>query len=158
MNWLEPTRLFATGYTMNRCLTLLTFLALGTAACGDREPPKPADSSVSPAVTAVAMPVYPDERSREIIEHMHLHADQYDKLKQALDQGDIWGAMTPAYWLSRHDEVEGLPAEWQVHATGMRKAAFAVESATDIDVARAAAEQIAVHCRGCHEAAGAAVP
>ena len=143
---------------MNRYVFCLTVLALGAAACSDREPPKPAGSSPSSSVTVVAEAEQSNETYAVFIDHMHLHADQYDKLMQALDADDIWGAMTPAYWLSRHDTVEGIPDEWQKHATGMRKAAFAVESANDLEVARAAAAQIAEHCRGCHEAAGAAVP
>ena len=86
--------------------------------------------------------------------HMHIHADQLDNLNFALADDDLYGAMTPAYWLSRHDEISGAPASWQPYLTGMRKAAFQVESATDLATARAAAKKIGEQCQGCHAATG----
>ncbi len=87
------------------------------------------------------------------VQHMHRHARQIDKLNLALAEGDFDGAMTPAYWLSRHDAVDGIPPELQKHLQGMRAAARDVEESTDFDTARTAAEQITVHCQGCHAAA-----
>jgi len=72
----------------------------------------------------------------------------------ALADDDLVGAMTPAFWLSRHDGVEGIPVEWQQYVTGMRQAASAVEAANDLETARVAAERISDQCQACHNAAG----
>ena len=128
------------------------------AACGEREPAESPEAA-APAQEPVAETAAPQPQAdvtEAFLNHMHLHADQLDKLNYALDDGDLWGAMTPAYWLSRHETVEGVPEEWQVHAANMRQAAFEVESATRIENARAAAAKIAAACQGCHEAAGVA--
>ena len=85
---------------------------------------------------------------------MHAHAERVDELMYALDDGDLDGARTAAYWLSRHKTVEGIPDEWQMFVTGMREAASRVKGAADLQAARAAAEAISPHCQGCHAAAG----
>jgi len=88
------------------------------------------------------------------LQHMHRHAEYLDALNIALAEGDFDAAMTPAYWLSRHDEVDGLPAEWQRYIESVREAARAVEDSADLESARAAAEPITMQCQGCHTAAG----
>ncbi len=92
-------------------------------------------------------------RDAEFIDHMHAHAEQLDNLNFALADDDLEGAMTAAYWLSGHQEVAGIKEEWRPFLTGMREAAQAVEEATDIETARAAAERINDQCQGCHAAA-----
>jgi predicted amidohydrolase YtcJ len=96
---------------------------------------------------------YPSVDS-EFLEHMHRHAEYLDALNIALAEGDFDAAMTPAYWLSRHDEVDGIPAEWQPYLESVREAAHNVESSADLESARAAAEPITAQCQGCHTAAG----
>ena len=59
-----------------------------------------------------------------------------------------------AYWLSRHETVNGIPADRQPYVVGMREAARNVEEATDLMAARAAAEGITQQCQGCHVASG----
>ena len=66
----------------------------------------------------------------------------------------LGGAMTAAYWLSGHQEVEGIEEEWRPFLQGMREAAQAVEEAGDLETARAAAERINDNCQGCHDLAG----
>ena len=88
------------------------------------------------------------------LRHMHWHAEKLDELNFALADGDLEGASTSAYWLARHDQVEGMPAELQPFLDGMRASALVVEGATDLDTARTAAEQINEQCQACHEAAG----
>ena len=144
--------------------------ALALAACGKQEPPAPQEAEPPEAAAPVAepeaaeMPAAPEaptepqaEIDVEFMHHMHAHAEQLDDLMFALADGDLDAAMTPAYWLSRHKTVSGVPEEWQQYVTGMREAASAVESASDLDTARAAAEEITVHCQGCHTAAGLTV-
>ena len=132
-------------------------IAFGLAACGEQEPP--ATQQAEPPATApeATEPLQAEKPvNQEFIDHMHAHAEQLDELMFALADDDLAGAMTPAYWLSRHRTVSGVPDAWQQYVDGMREAALAVESATDLETARAAAEQITVHCQGCHAAAGVA--
>jgi hypothetical protein len=131
---------------------LLVGLALGIAACSKNEPaaPEPADEMADEAAMEMAV----DWRNEALIEHMHRHADYVDELNLALEEGDLAAARTPAYWLSQHDLVEGLPPELQIYADGMRAAAAAVGAADNLEEARLAAEGIDVQCQGCHEAAG----
>ena len=117
----------------------ITAIILGLAACGEREQPE-AQQAESPAAGAA--------------EATEAHAEQLDELMFALADDDLNGAMTPAYWLSSHDSVEGVPDEWQQHVTGMRVAAAEVGKAGDLETARAAAEKISRHCQACHAAAG----
>ena len=154
---------------MNVHLLWVVAIALALTACSEQQTPAQPEESEEPQVAAPAIEAEePDELqesaepedavSQEFIYHMHAHADQMDELMFALSDGDLDRAMTPAYWLSRHKTVEGVPEDWRPHVIGMREAALAVESATDIDAARAAAEQISVHCQGCHAAAGVMTP
>jgi cytochrome c556 len=85
---------------------------------------------------------------------MHAHAEQLDELMFALADDDLEAAATPAFWLSRHDTVDGIPEEWQEYVTGMREAAAEVEAASDLEAAKAAAEDISDQCQACHNAAG----
>ena len=139
---------------------LIVGLAVCISACGKKEPP--AQESAVEAPPPAAEPVAEEapatqaesKRSEEFIDHMHAHAEQLDNLNFALADDDLEGAMTAAYWLSGHQEVEGLDEAWRPYLVGMREAAQAVEEAGDLDTARAAAEQINEQCQGCHEAAG----
>jgi len=127
------------------------------AACGEQKAPPEEPPAAAPAVeTEVNAEPAPEEPmvNQALIDHMHAHAEHMDELMYALSDGDFEGAMTSAYWLSRHESVAGVPEEWQQYVIGMREAALAVERATDLDTARTAAEEITVHCQGCHAAAG----
>lgn len=110
------------------------------------------EAATTAADAVVAEAAAPHDES--FLRHMHWHAEKLDELNFALEDGDLEGAGTSAYWLSRHDQVEGIPAELQPYLDGMRAAALAVEAATDLDAARAGAEQINAQCQACHLAAG----
>lgn len=136
-----------------KVLTLLTAMfALSLAGCGKQESTEPAQAASEPAAPAPQAQAMQFDQA--FIDHMHAHAEQLDELMFALADDDLDGAMTPAYWLSRHDAVSGVPDEWQQYIAGMRSAALAVEASTDLEAARAAAEEISVQCQGCHTAAG----
>lgn len=155
---------------MNVHLLWVIAIAFFLAACGDKQ--APAEPEEAPVAAPATEPVVPEEAeepqaqaepehavSEAFIDHMHAHAEQMDDLMFALADGDLDGAMTPAYWLSRHRTVSTeVPEDWQEHIQGMREAALAVEASTDIESARAAAEQISVHCQGCHSVAGVVTP
>ena len=134
---------------------VLTSFALCLAACGKQEPADARQAAnhdaAPPAEEATGkQPIF----DQAFVDHMHAHAEQLDELMFALADGDLEGAMTPAFWLSRHDAVEGVPEDWQQYVTGMREAAAAVETAADIEAAQVAAERISGQCQACHAAAG----
>lgn len=137
---------------MNIHTLWIVAIALCLSACGKQEPAEPQppenDQSAAPAdKTIVAF----DEA---FLDHMHAHAERLDDLMFALADDDLAGASTPAYWLSQHETVTGVPEEWQQYVTSMRNAAVEVEMADDLDTARAAAEEISAQCQECHAAAG----
>ena len=140
----------------------ITAIMLGIAGCGKQEQPE-AQQAESPA-PAAAEAEAPEaaasaaEVKQAFIDHMHAHAEQLDELMFALADGNLDGAMTPAYWLSSHDSVEGIPEDWLQFVVGMRTAAAEVEEATDLESARAAAERISEYCQACHTAAGVETP
>jgi hypothetical protein len=116
-----------------------------------------------PAVEASPVEASPDEaslvenmewRNEAFLDHMHAHAEKLDELNFALADGDLAGAMTPAYWLSHHDTLDGIPEDLQSYVTGIRAAASSVEEATDLETARAEAQRITEECQGCHDATG----
>jgi hypothetical protein len=130
-------------------------LALCVFACTREEPITPPVDDEAKATAPVSSP--PPIRKKAwqsdvFLAHMHRHAQQLDKLNLALAEGDFDAAMTPAYWLSRHEQVTGLPDEWQPYLSGVRSAARDVEASADAEAARAAAERITVECQGCHTA------
>ena len=89
-----------------------------------------------------------------IVKHMHAHADQVDLIDIALDDEDLEAAKLPARWLWRHDRMSDVPTDWLPYLVSMRAAARAVESAPDLETARAASKRITEQCQACHAAAG----
>ena len=130
----------------------ITAIALCFAACTKQEPvePPPPENAKAAAPVEETSPKF-DEA---FIIHMHDHAEKLDDLMFALADDDLEGAATPAYWLSQHETVDGVPDEWRAYITSMRNAAYEVETANDLETARAAAEEITVQCQACHAAAG----
>ena len=144
---------------MNTNMIFLIGLVVGIAGCAEKEQTATEQANaVPPAVSTVEPEAAPaqieDWRSSNFLEHMHAHAEHFDDLDYALDDGDFDGVMTPAYWLSRHESLGGLPADLQPFLVRMREAGRVVEETKDLAAARAAAEQISQQCLGCHTAAG----
>lgn len=135
---------------------LLIAFVFCLAACSKREPAEPEAPAAEPAANAAEAAAERPQFDQAFIDHMHAHAEQLDELMFALADDDLEGALTPAYWLSRHEAVEGIPEDWQQYVTGMREAAAAVETAQDLEAAKAAAERISGQCQACHSAAGIA--
>lgn len=133
---------------------LLTAFTLCLVACSKQEPAEPEQPAAEQAAVVEEVAAQTPEFDQAFIDHMHAHAEQLDELMFALADDDLEGAMTPAFWLSRHDAVEGIPEEWLQYVTGMREAAAAVEAANDLETAKAAAENISNQCQACHTAAG----
>lgn len=133
---------------MKNKVLLMVVVAAGIVGCAEKEQAAPESASVAEA------PPVEEWRNSAFVDHMHAHADYLDELNYALDDDDLEGAGTPAYWLSRHQTVPGLPEELLPHVERMREAARAVGAADDLDTARAAARQVGKACTGCHEAAG----
>ena len=137
---------------------LLVGLSLGMVGCAKEEQPmiEPADDAKAATDTIASTPGNEPWKNEAFVKHMHLHAEKLDDLNFALADGDLEGAMTPAYWLSSHETFDDVQQEWLPFLYGMRNEAEAVEAATDLDTARAAAERITAHCQSCHAAAGIA--
>jgi len=140
-------------------LLLIIGLAVGIAACAEKEQAAPEQASeaepAAPEVASEAMPMQAEDwRNSTFMEHMHEHADHLDDLNFALDDGDLEGAMVAAYWLSRHETVSGLPENLQPYVVRMREAASDVEEANNLDTARAAARKIGTACQACHAETG----
>lgn len=131
------------------------------AACNKQSPTEkvPAEGAAveAPAGESTAVEKSPPaatEFGQAFVDHMHVHAARMDEMMFALADGDLVAAGTPAYWLSRHPADDRIPDDWLTHLESMREAAREVDIATDLETARAAAEQITIHCQGCHAAAG----
>ena len=144
---------------MNTHTLWITAIALCLAACSKQEPaelqPPENDQAAAPADE---VPVRESEFNEAFMNHMHDHAAKLDDLMFALADDDLVGAGTPAYWLSQHATLDGIPEEWKNYVTRMRNAAYEVETASDLDTARAAAIEISAQCQGCHTVAGVNVP
>lgn len=137
-------------------------ITLCLAACSKQEPAEPeapesGDAAAPAAETAAAVEEADSTFDAAFVSHMHAHAEKLDELMFALADDDLVGAATPAYWLSQHETIDGVPEEWQNYLTGMRNAAYEVETADNLETARAAAEDISAQCQGCHTAAGVKV-
>lgn len=141
---------------MNLHQLLVVGLILSVTACAEKEQvnsepmdeaPMTAPEAVDPAAGNASW------QNDSFLEHMHLHAEKLDDLNYALADDDLEGAKTPAFWLSRHDTVSDVQPEWLQFLYGMRIEAEAVEAATDLETARAAAARINAQCQGCHEIA-----
>lgn len=133
---------------------LLAAIVLCFSACTKRESAEPGPSATEQAASAPEAAAEQPQFDQAFIDHMHAHAEQLDELMFALADDDLEGALTPAYWLSRHESVEGIPDDWQQYVTGMREAAAAVETAQDLETAKTAAERISNQCQACHSVAG----
>ncbi len=146
-------------------MLLVIGFAAGIVGCAEKEQAVPGQGSeteaATPAVTE-APAVEPEATAAQtkewidsaFMDHMHVHAEQLDDLNFALADGDLEAAGMPAYWLSRHKTVGGLPSDLRQFVIRMREAARAVEEADDLVAAGAAAEQISAECQGCHAAVG----
>ena len=132
----------------------ITAIALCLAACSKQEPIEPQATENDQVAAVKDTPKSGAGFDEAFIEHMHDHAAKLDDLMFALADDDLEGASTPAYWLSQHEMVEGVPDEWRNYITSMRNAAYEVETATDLETARAAADEISAQCQGCHTTAG----
>ena len=128
----------------------LAFLITG---CAEKEQATSTAEDVA-AKAAEEMPkVDPAEMGTDaFVAHMHVHAEQLDKINAALSFGNLEAAQTPAYWLSRHEGVSGPLYDWEAYLDEMRAGARDVADAPDLASARAAAERIVEGCQGCHAA------
>ena len=114
-------------------------------SAGTAQKSTPAEMGKSPSVPAA------------VLRHMHMHAAQLDQLNVALRAGNLEAAGTPAYWLSKHDTVSDLPKGWRPYVEQMRAEAKAVDVATDLATARAAAARLSDTCNACHLANGKSI-
>lgn len=140
-------------------LVLIGVMSGLLAACADKETDAVAETDAQPpAARTAAPPAMPEPEpspDREaFINHMHVHSIHLERINEALAAGDLEAAETPAYWLSTHDAIDGLPRGWGRHLAGIRDEAYSIQTTDDIEWARSAAGRIADNCRACHEANG----
>jgi hypothetical protein len=135
-----------------RTLWLVGFAVVITG-CAEKEEVAPAAGDVA-ATAAEEMPeLEPAEMGTDaFLAHMHLHAEQLDKMNAALSFGNLEAAQTPAYWLAKHKRVSGPLYDWEAYVDEMRAGALEVSDAPDLATARAAANRIVEACQGCHAA------
>ena len=129
---------------------LVVGLIVGITGCAEKEE-APAEAASAPAPDPVAIEVWQNE---SFIEHMHAHAERLDELNFALADGDLEAAKASANWLSSHETDSDIQADWMPHLYRMRAEAEAVEAASDIETAQAAAMRITAQCQECHAAVG----
>lgn len=144
---------------MRMCTVLIVGLSLSMAGCAEKEQPAPEPMAAAPeSMAEAAGPWEGDDswRNAAFMKHMHQHAEKLDDINYALADGDLEAAMTPAYWLSKHDTYDDVQQEWLPYLYTMRTEAEAVEAATDLETARAAAARINEQCQACHAAVGMA--
>jgi len=141
---------------MNIRVLLVFGIVLGVMGCTEKEQVSSGPMDETPmAATEGSVPTATESfRDDAFLGHMHLHAEKIDDMNYALADGDLESARSPANWLSRHDTVEQINSEWMPFLYEMRASAEVVQDASDIAVARAAAEKITAQCQGCHVAAG----
>ena len=151
----EPV--IGSGVVMNLHVILVAGLVLCVTGCAEKEQvmSEPGDEAPMTAPEVVA-PTGGNEiwQNLSFRKHMHLHAEKLDDLNYALADDDLDAAMTPARWLSDHDTDTDIQSDWLPYLYGMRTEAKAIESATDLTTARAAAERISAQCQTCHAAVG----
>ncbi|MBT8091595.1 MAG: hypothetical protein KJN77_01075 [Gammaproteobacteria bacterium] len=140
-------------------------ITIAFAGCTKKEAAPPPARDETPAAAEAMAPDAESMTSEQVaagtdafIEHMHEHAKQLGRIKLALEADDLDGALTPAYWLSRHEGVHGPLYDWETYLDQMRSGAADIANATDLEAARAAEKRIEEGCAGCHSAAGAYVP
>ena len=115
-------------------ILLVAGFAAGIVGCAEKEQAAPEQAveveqaapveTEAPAIEPeAAAPMIEDWRNAPFLDHMHVHAEYLDELNFALDDGDLEQAAMPAYWLSRHKTVDGLPPELLPFVEGMREAA-----------------------------------
>lgn len=143
---------------MKLLTALLVTSAFTLSACSENRQAAAATADERPGAIRMPLPepasAKLDAARNALIDHMHLHARQLGRLVKALQSGDLEATQTPAYWLSRHEEIREFPEEWRPHLVSMREAAKDVQWSTDIQTARAAAGRIAESCHACHAEAG----
>ena len=140
-----------------RTLWLVGFAVMMTG-CAEKEQAAPEPEDVAaPAADAMPEADAAAMGTEAFVKHMHLHAEQLDKITAALSFGNLEAAQTPAYWLSRHEGVTGPLYDWETYLDEMRGAASEVAAASDLATARAAAGRIVEGCQGCHAATGVEV-
>jgi hypothetical protein len=134
---------------------LIVGLGLIATGCSEREQAG-SEPAVDAAMPEAAAPWERDVnwRNSEFMKHMHLHAERLDELNFALADGDLDAAKTPANWLATHETYADVQSDWLPYLYNMRSEAEAVEAATDLATARAAAERVTVQCQTCHAGVG----
>lgn len=113
--------------------------------------------TVSSAVTLIAtaavnLPAQemPDEEVSDVAMHMHEHLARITEIKSSIIMGELDGVREPAIWLADHEEVAGLPENFEPYIGLMRQYAREVNNAPDLRSAAISVSQMAKTCSNCH--------
>ncbi len=91
-----------------------------------------------------------DEVESDVATHMHEHLARITTIKSFIIMGNLDGVREPATWLAQHEEVAGLPSNFEPYIGLMRAYAREVNNAADLNSAAIAVSQMARTCSNCH--------
>lgn len=91
-----------------------------------------------------------DEDVGDVAMHMHEHLARITTIKSFIIMGDLDGVREPATWLADHQEVDGLPENFEPYIGLMRQYAREVNNAQDFKTAAISVSHMAKTCSNCH--------
>ena len=100
---------------------------------------------------ALAQEAAVDEDS-EIVNLMHDRLTHITSIRANLIMGNLDGVREPANWLAEHDDLPGLPTQFEQFVDILRMFAEEVLEAPDIESAAGTVSMMAQNCGNCHMA------
>lgn len=105
---------------------------------------------IAMAISTLPAQEIPDEHESNVATHMHEHLERISAIKSYIIMGDLDGVREPAIWLADHQEVAGLPQNFEPYIGLMRQYAREVDNAPDLKSAAISVSQMAKTCSNCH--------
>ncbi len=108
--------------------------------------------SIIIATAAANLPAQeiPDEDINDVAMHMHEHLSRITTIKSFIIMGDLGGVREPAIWLADHEEMAGLPENFEPYIGLMRQYAREVNNARNLQSAAISVSHMAKTCSNCH--------
>jgi cytochrome c553 len=133
--------------------TQLAACIVVSAACASRSSPPAPAAPTTP--TAAPRPVLLDAtRTDALALHMRDHYDDLQIIERHLVDGDLYTVREYAFALALERKTDGLDA-WADELAAMRRAAYELGLADDVEDAAKREAALAVACSRCHVATGA---
>lgn len=105
---------------------------------------------VATAVAMLPAQEIADEAVSDVATHMHEHLARITEIKSSIIMGNLDGVREPAIWLADHEEVAGLPKNFEPYIGLMRQYAREVNNASELQSAAISVSQMAKTCSNCH--------